>query len=84
MAIAKSDHGMAAAATAERRPVPEAAKSLGVAACVAIVVGNKLHHRERISALPLSAVSEIITGCSDPATLQPLRKQSAKLIQVAR
>lgn len=49
---------------------------------IAIVVANKLHHRERISALPLNAVSEIITGCDDPAVLQPLRKQTAKLIQV--
>ncbi|HWA50434.1 MAG TPA: DeoR/GlpR family DNA-binding transcription regulator [Dongiaceae bacterium] len=49
---------------------------------IAIVIANKIHQRERISALPLSAISEIITGCDDPAVLQPLRKQAVTLIQV--
>jgi len=49
---------------------------------IAVAVAAKLHRTERISALPLSAVSEIITGCDDPTILQILRKREAKLIQV--
>jgi DeoR/GlpR family transcriptional regulator of sugar metabolism len=49
---------------------------------VAIAVGDKLRRNERIGALPLSAVGEIITGCRDAILLQSLRKRGAKLTQV--
>lgn len=46
---------------------------------IAIAVAAKLARTERISALPLSAVSEIITGCGDAAVLQNLRHSGVKL-----
>ncbi len=49
---------------------------------IAIAVAAKLARTERISALPLSAVSEIITGCGDTAILQNLRHSGAKLTLV--
>lgn len=49
---------------------------------VAIAVAAKLRRTERIGALPLSAVSDIITGCRDAALLQVLRKRGVKLTLV--
>jgi DeoR/GlpR family transcriptional regulator of sugar metabolism len=49
---------------------------------VAIAVAAKLRRTERVGALPLSAVSEIITGCRDAALLQTLRKRGVKLTLV--
>ncbi len=49
---------------------------------VAIAVAAKLRRTERVGALPLSAVSEIITGCRDATLLQTLRKQGVKLTLV--
>ena len=49
---------------------------------IAIAVAAKLRRNERISALPLSAVSDIITGCRDHPVLQTLRKHGVKVIQV--
>lgn len=49
---------------------------------IAIAVAAKLARTERISALPLSTVSEIITGCDDTAILQNLRHSGAKLTLV--
>lgn len=49
---------------------------------IAIAVAAKLERTERISALPLSTVSEIITGCDDTAILQNLRHSGAKLTLV--
>jgi DeoR/GlpR family transcriptional regulator of sugar metabolism len=49
---------------------------------VAIAVAAKLRRSERIGALPLSGVGEIITGCKDAALLQALRKRGARLTLV--
>lgn len=49
---------------------------------IAIAVAAKLRRSERISALPLSAVSDIITGCADHSLLQPIRRRGVKVIQV--
>ena len=49
---------------------------------VAIAVGAKLQRTERIGALPLSAVGEIITGSQDAVLLQALRKCGVKVTQV--
>ena len=49
---------------------------------VAIAVAAKLRRIERIGALPLSAVDEIITGCKDPALLHALRNSSVKVTLV--
>lgn len=49
---------------------------------VAIAVAAKLHRTERIGGLPLSSVSEVITGCRDAATLQALRRRGVKLTLV--
>jgi DeoR/GlpR family transcriptional regulator of sugar metabolism len=49
---------------------------------VAIAVAAKLRRTERIGGLPLSAVSEVITGCRDAAMLQALRRRSVKLTLV--
>jgi DeoR/GlpR family transcriptional regulator of sugar metabolism len=46
---------------------------------VAIAVAAKLRRTERIGALPLSAVGEVITGCRDNAILQALRKHRVKV-----
>jgi len=49
---------------------------------VAIAVGAKLRRTERIGALPLSSVDEIITGCQDAVLLQALRKRGASVTKV--
>lgn len=49
---------------------------------IAIAVAAKLRRTERIGALSLAAVSEIITGCDDAAILQGLRRSGAKLTLV--
>jgi DeoR/GlpR family transcriptional regulator of sugar metabolism len=49
---------------------------------VAIAVAAKLRRTERVGALPLSAVDEVITGCRDAACLQTLRKSGVKLTLV--
>jgi DeoR/GlpR family transcriptional regulator of sugar metabolism len=49
---------------------------------VAIAVAAKLRRTERVSALPISAVHEIITGCQDAALLRGLQKRGVKLTLV--
>ena len=49
---------------------------------IAIAVAAKLGRSERIGALPLAAVGEIITGSVDPAALQALRKNGTAVTQV--
>jgi DeoR/GlpR family transcriptional regulator of sugar metabolism len=49
---------------------------------VAIAVGAKLGRTERIGALPLSSVGEIITGCTDAILLQGLRERGVKVTEV--
>src|SRR5262245_8238092 len=49
---------------------------------IAIAVAAKLRQTERIGALPLSAIDEIITGCQDSVLLNTLRKRGAKLTLV--
>jgi DeoR/GlpR family transcriptional regulator of sugar metabolism len=49
---------------------------------VAIAVSNKLRRTERIGALPLSSVCEIITGCRDAVLLQSLRKRGVTVTAV--
>jgi len=49
---------------------------------IAIAVGAKLRLTERIGALPLSSVGEIITGCEDEVLLQSLRKRGVKVTEV--
>jgi DeoR/GlpR family transcriptional regulator of sugar metabolism len=49
---------------------------------IAIAVAAKLRRAERIAALPLSAVADVITGCQDMTLLQSLRKRGVWLIQV--
>ena len=49
---------------------------------IAIATGAKLRRAERIGALPLSSVGEIITGCKDDVLLQSLRKRGVKVTQV--
>jgi DeoR/GlpR family transcriptional regulator of sugar metabolism len=50
---------------------------------VAIAVAAKLRRIERVGALPLSAVDEVITGCRDATLVQTLRKRGVNLTLVA-
>jgi DeoR/GlpR family transcriptional regulator of sugar metabolism len=49
---------------------------------IAIAVGAKMRRTERIDALPLSSVGEIITGSQDAVLLQSLRKRGVKVTEV--
>lgn len=49
---------------------------------IAIAVAAKLARTERIVALPVTEVSEIITGCADQSRLQELRRRGVKLTLV--
>lgn len=49
---------------------------------IAIAIGAKLARTERIVALPIAEVSEIVTGCTDQSALLALRRCGAKLTLV--